>query len=161
MAVVTRKKREWIQRVRRLTQAQAVLGWCLVLMLMALLGTLYLRQSSQTATVGRRVQELQGSLDLYKRENALLEQRIAEAQSLETLQAEAARLGFVPARPDDIVYLVVTDYPQETTAVSIETLTATPEPAPPPAAPIETIREALWRAATSQVDSLIRGEASD
>lgn len=160
MAVVSRKKREWLQRMRRLTQAQAVLGWSLILMLIALLGTLYLQQTSQTANVGRHVQELQESLDVYKRENALLEQRIAEAQSLEKLQAEAERLGFVPAAPDDMVYLIVPDYPPAAADVSVASLLNPPEAAPT-AVPIETIREALWLAATSQIDSLIRGEASD
>ena len=141
-----RRARVW------LTEAQAVLSWGVILALGALLGTIYLYQASRIASVGRRVQELQNELDEIKRVNAELEREIAEGQSLERLQAEAASLGFVAARPEDIEYLVVPDYP---TAINL-TLTAVP---PEPPLPIETMREALLTAFRNSVNDLVRGES--
>jgi cell division protein FtsL len=135
-----------------LTEAQAALSWGIILALGALLGTIYLYQASRIAGVGRHVQELQNELDNVKRVNAELEREIAEGQSLERLQSEAERLGFVRARPEDIEYLVIPDYP---TAVS--QITAPPAPEPPP--PMETIWEALVRAFQSSVNNLVRGES--
>jgi cell division protein FtsL len=136
-----------------LTEAQAVLSWGVILALGALLGTIYLYQASRIATVGRRVQELQNELDEIKRVNAELERGIAEGQSLERLQAEAASLGFVAARAEDIEYLVVPDYP---TAINM-TATAVPPPTLPP--PIETMREAMLIAFRNSVNDLVRGES--
>ncbi len=158
MAAVTRRTREQARRLRRLSEAQAALGWGVILILIALLGTVYLRQSSHTATIGRRVQILQDDLDRLKLENADIERRIAEAQSLERLQNRALTLGFQPAHPDDVEYLVVPNYPTETA----EPMTILNPPQPTPTAvPIETMSEAIWLTLSNRVNSLIRGEASE
>ena len=66
-------------------------------------------------------------------------------------QQEAARLGFVRADPQDMEYLVVTEYPEE--------------PAPPataPAslpAPAQTMGEALWLAVRGSVTGLATGQS--
>lgn len=135
-----------------LTEAQAALSWGIILALGALLGTIYLYQASRIASVGRHVQDLQNELDEIKRVNAELEREIAEGQSLTRLQSEAERLGFVRARPEDIEYLVIPDYP---TAVSQTTTPAAPQPPPP----IETVWEALATAFQNSVNNLVRGES--
>ncbi|MCA9936535.1 MAG: hypothetical protein H6662_12120 [Ardenticatenaceae bacterium] len=149
-----RKARESLRRLNWLTEAQAALGWGVILILAALLGVIYLSQASRIATVGRRVQILQNTLDTLHRENATLERKIAEAQSLERLQAEAARMGFLPADPEAIEYIIVTDYPPDTFAIP------EPESAPVPP-PVESMGEALWFTARGSITGFMRGESGE
>ena len=58
----TRQKREQLKRLGWLTEAQAVLGWGVILILVALVGAIYLNQASRIASVGRRVQVDGGGL---------------------------------------------------------------------------------------------------
>jgi cell division protein FtsL len=147
-----RQKKEKRKSLIWLTEAQAALGWGVILALASVLGAIYLYQASHTASVGRHVQGLQVSLDNVKRVNADLERDIAEAQSLERVQSEAARLGFARTQPESIEYLVVPDYP-----VAQDTRMVVPtEPLP---VPYETIAEALWATTQSAISSLIRGES--
>lgn len=148
-----RQARERSRRLGWLTEAQAALGWGIILILAALLGVIYLSQASRIATVGRRVQFLQEDLDGLRRDNAVLERLIAESQSLEYLQAEAQRLGFVEADPEAIEYLIVPDYP-------VATPKSEPPLLPPPPA-AETMREAIWLAVKGSVTNLVRGEARE
>lgn len=141
-----RRSRFW------LTEAQAALSWAIILALGALLGTIYLYQASRIAGVGRHVQDLQNELDDVKRVNAELERQIAEGQSLERLQAEAERLGFVRAQPEDIEYLVIPDYP---TAIN----QGPPQEVPQPPPPIETIWEALVITFQHSINDLAIGES--
>lgn len=156
-----RQKREKAKRLSWLTEAQAALGWGIILVLIAVLGTIYLSQASRIAVTGRRVQMLQNELETLKRDNAEIERTIAESQSLERLQQQAQDMGFVEAQPGDIEYLVVPDYP-EATAVS-PTLAADPAVTPEPVLvpPPETIEEALWLAIQDSVSDLIQGEAGE
>jgi hypothetical protein len=147
-----REKRQEAKRLGILTDAQVAMGWFVILALSALLGTIYLAQASRIAGSGRRVQILQNDLDELKRQNSDLERDIAEAQGLERLQQEALRMGFVPAAPDDIEYLVVPEFPAQAAPA------ATPTPAPPP--PVKTMREAIWLAIGDSVVGLMHGEAS-
>lgn len=150
------KMREQAKRLSWLTEAQAALGWGLILILAALLGAIYLGQTSRIAGVGRRVQLLQNELEGLKRENAVLEREIAEAQSLERLRQEVVRLGFVQSQPGDIEYVIVPNFPADAVeAVATSTPTATP--APPP----ETIRDALWLSFKTIMADLMRGEAGE
>jgi len=156
-----RQKREKAKRLSWLTEAQAALGWGIILVLIAVLGTIYLSQASRIAVTGRRVQMMQNELETLKRDNAGIERTVAESQSLERLQQQAQALGFVEAQPGDIEYLVIPDYPQATAVpptISSDPAT-TPEPAfaPPP----ETIEEALWLAFQDSVGDLIQGEAGE
>lgn len=151
----SRHKREQAKYFKRLTEAQAALGWGVILLLSALLGVIYLGQTSSIAAVGRHVQNLQAELESIQRTNSNLERQIAEAQSLERLQREAQRLGFVQAQSGEIDYIVVPDYP----VVS----EATPPAASPVvvAPPAETIGEVLWLAPRSSISNMIYGEAGE
>jgi cell division protein FtsL len=149
------RKTEQARRLVRLTEAQAALGWGVILILVALLGAIYLNQASRIATVGRHVQSLQIQVDNVKRENAALEREIAHAHALDRLQREATRLGFRRARPDDIEYIIVPDYPVVTPA-----LVPLRAPAPQaPAEPIERLQDALWLAVQGSMTDLIQGVA--
>lgn len=151
----SRQKREQAQQFKRLTEAQAALGWGVILLLSTLLGVIYLSQASSIATIGLRVQNLQEDLDFMKRENSALERQIAEAQSLERLQQEALRLGFIQAQSDQIEYIVVPDYP--VLPESVEPI-VTPSVSVPPA---ETIGDVLWLSLRSSISNMIYGEASE
>ena len=153
-----RQRRELARRLGWLTEAQAALGWGVILVLAALLGVIYLTQASRIAAVGRRVQILQNELIDLKRENAEIERQIAEAQSLERLQEMAIRQGFAQALPDDIEYITVGDYPAATSEPILEV--ATPEVvivSQPPA----TLPEAIWLAMRQSVGDLMRGESHE
>jgi hypothetical protein len=150
-----RQAREQAKRLSWLTEAQAALGWGIILILVALLGTIYLSQASRIAAVGRRVQILQNDVETLKRNNTNLERQIAEAQSLARLREEAIRLGFVEAQPEDIEYIVIPGYP-----VMVGDPLATPTPVvivEPP----KTMSDALWWVAKASISDLIRGEASE
>ena len=152
----TRSLRQQAKRLVWLTEAQAALGWGIIIILVALLGAIYLTQASKIAATGRRVQIMQGELTDIKRVNATLERQVAEAQALPLLQQRAAALGFIPANPNDIEYLVVPDYPTGPPPIT----TPPPEVIPTPE-PITTIQEALWYAVKDYVAGLIEGESSE
>ena len=152
----TRSLRQQAKRLVWLTEAQAALGWGIIIILVALLGAIYLAQTSKIAATGRRVQLLQNELTDVKRENATFERQIAQAQSLPLLQERARALGFFQANPNDIEYLVVPDYPTGPPPVA----TPPPEVEPTPE-PILTIQEGLWYAVKDYVAGLIQGESSE
>ena len=152
-----KRKRDTNKRLSWLTEAQAAVGWGIILVLIAILGTVYLSQASKTAVAGRRVQIRQNDLDDLKRENASLEKSIAEAQSLDDLRAQAQAMGFIQAQPENIEYLVIPDYPAETAVPPI--LSATPEVEE--LAPPDTMEEALILAFQASVSSLIEGSAGE
>ena len=156
MTKSSRQTRELTRRLRKLTEVQAAVGWGLILLVIALLGVIYLNQSSRIATVGRRVQTLQYELGILQNDNADIEREIAQAQSLARLQKEAESMGFVRTQPGSVEYLIVPDYPSLTTAVEVQqsqngTLQS----------PVETIQEGLWLANDAKFNDLIRGESRE
>lgn len=156
--MMARQTRDQLKRLNALTEAQAALGWGVILLLAALLGTVYVSQASRIAAVGRRVQILQNELSELKRQNNDLERDIAAAQALDRLQAEAVRLGFVEANPDDIEYIIVPDYPVEEEISDPLEILPQATAVPPPA---ENVREALWLYLRSRFSDFIRGEARE
>jgi cell division protein FtsB len=155
-----RQKRERAKRLSWLTEAQAALGWGIILALVAVLGAIYLSQASRIAVTGRQVQIMQNELEALKRDNATFEKSIAELQSLDRLQARAREMGFVAAQPENIEYLVIPDYPLATAVP----FTTQPQPDPvttPTIQPLETMEEAIWRSIRQSVGSLIQGEAGE
>jgi cell division protein FtsL len=151
-AEATPGKRERKERRRSLvwlTEAQAALGWGALMVLAAVLGAIYLSQTSRIASVGRTVQDLQAQLDEVKRQNATLEREIAEAQSLDRLQEQASQMGFIQASADDVEYMVIEDYP-------VAAPEAAEEPAPMPL-PVQSFAEALRRLLERSIGGLTRG----
>jgi hypothetical protein len=151
-----RQARELARKLGLLTQAQAAAGWGVIIILAALLGAIYLNQTSKIATIGRRVQREQNALDEVKRENAELERLIAEAQALDRLSAEAQRLGFVPSTPADIDYIVIPNYPDEPAPEPTEEGKIEEPPQPP-----ETMWEAIALAVRDLGIDLTRGESHE
>ena len=150
-----RMLRAQLKKLTWLGETQAALGWGVVLLLGAIVGTLYVSQASRIAATGRTVQLLQLDLGNLKRDNALLERAIAEAQSLERVEARAQAMGFTRAQPDDIEYIVVDAYPSGPAIA--------PAPAPPLVLPDppDTIWEALWLRFGTAIRNLVEGESSE
>ena len=155
----SRQARELARRLGKLTEAQAVLGWAVILVLAAVLGAIYLNQASRIASVGRRIQIKQGELETLKRENNGLERNIAEAQSLEALQQRSLQLGFQAADGEEIEYIVIPNYPAITNTPPLS-LQAPVAPTVTPA-PIETMGDALWQYTAKSLQTLIRGESRE
>ncbi len=154
-----RQAREVAKRLGWLASAQAATGWAVILIMAALLGAIYLNQASEIATIGRRVQQEQDTLEEAKRINADLERLIAEAQSLERLNEEALRLGFVPAGPDEIDYIVIPEYPIYDVPLDLTTEASLSEEIP--STPPQTMGEAALLGLRSLTDDLVRGQADE
>ena len=151
-----RKLQGQLKRLVWLTETQAALGWGVILFLAAIVGTVYVSQAGRIAATGRHVQQLQARIEDLKRENAHLARDIAEAQSLDRLEADARQLGFVRAGAEDIEFVIVPEYP-------MEPILPTPTPDPVltnrPEAPAN-IREALWLMISTRFTRLVTGESS-
>ena len=154
MTKSSRQTRELTRRLRKLTEVQAAVGWGLILLVIALLGVIYLNQSSRIATIGRGVQMLQYELAVLQSENADLEREIAQAQSLARLQREAESMGFIRTNPGNVEYLVIPNYPADTSIVK-----EPPNQNEESKTPVETVRKALILALESKVNDLMHGES--
>lgn len=146
---------EALRRLPWLTEAQAALGWGIILILIALLGAIYLNQVSRIAITGRTVQRLQNELDILKRENAGLEKDIAAGQALEQLEARAVQFGFVRAQSENTEYLVIPGYPEETSVSTPAPPAVTEASVPAP----QSLREAIWLLIQQRLGNLERGES--
>ncbi len=78
---------------------------------LALVGLIYLGQSSQAVVTGARVLELQAELERLQRTNAELEYEIATLTTPARLAERARALGLRPATMSQTIYIVVPDYP--------------------------------------------------
>lgn len=79
--------------------------------LIALLGMIYLTQSSQATMTGTRTIELQEKYERLRRENAQLEYEIAVLTTPDKIAERARRLGLRPATITQTTFLVVKNYP--------------------------------------------------
>ncbi|HRE49496.1 MAG TPA: hypothetical protein PLD47_17355 [Aggregatilineales bacterium] len=89
-------------------QAAAVIGLAVVVAI--IIGALYLAQATVTATTGSNLIQLQRTRDFLQRANSDSEAQIALKSSISTLRGRALELGFRPAEPADLVYLIVEGY---------------------------------------------------
>lgn len=137
-------------RLRWLIHTHRALTVGVLLGILLLVWVLQLYQGSRTALIGRNAQLLEGEAEELRRANALLEQRIANGQSLDYIQARANTLGqsYQRPEPDEVEYLVV--------AVPAPSATPAPSPTPLPVPP-DSMGEALWLALRNQFDDLVIG----
>lgn len=91
-------------------QTQFIGLFLLVLVLIALVASLYLVVSAQAATYGREIQGMQFQIQEFQRKNADLQAELAQLSSATTMEARADELGLQPALPEQIVYLKVNGY---------------------------------------------------
>ncbi len=104
------------QMVRKVRQApwreqRQWIGLFLVgLVLVAMVAAIYLNVTVRTAIAGREIQLLQVTIAENQRTNADLETQLAGLTSASAMQERAESLGFEPAEPEDVVYVVVPGY---------------------------------------------------
>lgn len=79
--------------------------------LIALLGMIYLTQSSQATLTGTHALELQDRLERLRRENAQLEYEIAVLTTPDRIAERARRLGLRPATITQTLFITVRNYP--------------------------------------------------
>jgi hypothetical protein len=108
------KNETWIQHALRRSgwrpQRQAVAVGVLGIFIALIIGALYLSQVATEASRGREMRDKIRQRDELERQNEELRTEIAELKSLPRLQQRAEELGFVRARREDIIYLVVDGY---------------------------------------------------
>ncbi len=82
----------------------------LIVVIGAVIGALYLIQTTTTTTTARELIEMDEYRQELERDNELLRGEIAELQSLPRLMTRAAELGFRAADDSEIMYLIVDGY---------------------------------------------------
>ena len=79
---------------------------------LAMISALYLDVTAQAAILGREIQTLQADTLETQRANADLESRLATLLSKRNMELRAQALGYRPAEPGEIHYLIVPGYAQ-------------------------------------------------
>jgi cell division protein FtsL len=116
-----------VQKVRQAhwrVQRQWIGLFLLGLVAVSMVAGIYLNITVRATLAGREIQSLQSKLIDDRQTNSDLETKLAGLNSVESMQKRAEALGFQPANPDDITYVVVSGYTPET-AVDM----SQPEPA--------------------------------
>ncbi len=78
-----------------------------LILLVGFLATLYLTANSRGTATTYRISALEAEQTRLERDNAALRLQVSQAQSLDRIQAEATKLGMVPADPKQVMYLDV------------------------------------------------------
>jgi hypothetical protein len=71
---------------------------------------IYLNVTSRAALAGREIQDLEEAISNTQRNNADLETELAELLSTGNLLARAEEMGFVPASPEEVVFMTIPGY---------------------------------------------------
>lgn len=108
------------------TQAQGTSLVMAVVVIVAVIGALYLAQVSRTSTAGRRLQSLEAQRQVLEQQNAQLRAEIAALRSVPRLIAEAERLGYHAAGPDEVEYMALPGVPPP--SADVPSASPTPEP---------------------------------
>jgi hypothetical protein len=102
-----------VQKVRQAhwrVQRQWIGLFLLGLVVVSMVAGLYLNITVRATMAGREVQLLQPNLLDYRLANSDLETQLAELNSVESMKQRAKAMGFEPATPEDITYIVVPGY---------------------------------------------------
>ncbi len=110
----------------------------LLLGLLALVGLIYLGQSSQATLTGQRAQDLQEQLERLQRENTQLEYEIATLAAPDKIAARARALGLHPPTLAQTVFVTVKNYPATPKAAPASNPPLTPAPS------ADSFIAALW-----------------
>jgi hypothetical protein len=106
-----------VQKVRQAhwrVQRQWIGLFLLGLVAVSMVAGIYLNITVRATLAGREVQLLQPTLSSDLQKNSTLETQLAGLTSVEAMQKRAEPLGFQPANPADITYVVVPGYVPET-----------------------------------------------
>jgi hypothetical protein len=118
---LARKYRQAPWRTQRQWLGLVLLG----VVMTAMVAGVYLNVTARATLAGREILNLNYEIAANERTNADLQTGLAEASSEAAMQQHAQMLGFVPARPEDIVYVVVPGYVPKT-GVDLSTTTVQP-----------------------------------
>jgi cell division protein FtsL len=103
---LVKKYRQAPWRVQRQWLGLILLGVALA----ATVAGLYLNVTARGTLAGRQVLNLEAEISDNKLANADYETKLAEASSTAKMEQHAQALGFHPATPDEITYVVVPGY---------------------------------------------------
>lgn len=105
-----RKKRQASPRSPIRVAWNSTGGTLLVIITLLGVGGMYLVVNATVAEAGRKVLMLEDQREELMQRNAELTSQLARLLAPETMMARASELGFRPARPEEIDYLVVEGY---------------------------------------------------
>ncbi len=121
---IVRKVRQAPWRVQR----QWVVLFMLGLVVVAMVAWVYLNVTVRATLAGREIQQLRNpslvnpdptnqpnSIATNLRINTELETTLAQLTSVEAMQKRAEEMGFEPVTPEDMLFVTVPGYPQQTT----------------------------------------------
>jgi hypothetical protein len=106
LTTLARKYRQAPWRTQRQWLGLVLLGVVMV----AMVASVYLNVTARGSLAGREILTLTDAIAVNERANADLQTQLAETGSEMTMQQHAQALGFLPADPADIVYVVVPGY---------------------------------------------------
>lgn len=124
-------------------QTQALAALSIALMVLLVIGGLYLAVASRAGNAGRDLQFFEMRKTELIRENDRLRAQLADLRSMTRMANRALELGFAPARPDQIHYVAVPDYPYPVQAQAEVASPASLAAAPASASPIDWLTHAL------------------
>jgi cell division protein FtsL len=102
-----------VQKVRQANwrvQRQWIGLFLLGLVAVSMVAGIYLNITVRATLAGREIQVLQSRFIDDQRQNSDLETQLAGLTSVESMQNRADAMGFQPAKPEDITYVVVSGY---------------------------------------------------
>lgn len=109
-----------IQNINHLTHAYKIAPWrlqrqwigsaLLVVVVFAMVATLYLDVTSQAAIAGREIQDLNASITATQQVSADLQTELALLTSVNVMEQRALEIGFRPVKAGEAEYLVVPGY---------------------------------------------------
>ncbi len=106
-----------VQKVRQAhwrVQRQWIGLFLLGLVAVSMVAGIYLNITVRATLAGHEIQLLQSQFIDDQRTNSDLETQLAGLSSVESMQKRAEALGFQPANPEDITYVVVPGYAPKT-----------------------------------------------
>jgi cell division protein FtsL len=112
-----------VQKVRQApwrVQRQWIGLFLLGLVAVAMVAGIYLNVTVRATLAGREIQLLQASIADTQQANSDLQTQLASLNSVESMQRRAEAMGFQPADPADVTYVVVPGY-SLSTAVDMST----------------------------------------
>ncbi len=92
------------------TRVRLTSGSVLLIVVLMILGGMYLAIGANVAGAGRQVMLLETRRAELQRSNAEFTAKLADETTIDKLWERASALGFRPATPDDIEYLVIDGY---------------------------------------------------
>jgi len=141
---IARKYRQATWRTQLQWLALILLGVVIV----AVVASVYLNVTARASAAGQEIMNLQNDIESTTRDNNMLKAQLAQKKSYAVMRQRAEDLGYEPAGPDDVVYVVVPGYVEETDPF----VTTIDEP-PPASIILPEYKETLFDWLADQIQS--------